>query len=206
MGVSQRKDNTIEVKCFTCSNPFYTELRNYNYKIKTKKQKKFFCSKSCYIESRKVPEVSYSCDCCGAEFSKKPYYFNRYEKHFCSRKCSQKYINEFINDSSWEKAVENFFIEKKIYYLREYKLEKYRYDFYLPDHNLLIEIDGAYWHNKDETVRKRDRYKNNLARKMGFSLLRFVSYDKKFLNNVIKDISILIDTFIEPTYIKKIYK
>lgn len=57
------------------------------------------------------------------------------------------------------------------------------YDFYLPDYNLLIEVDGIFYHGKnikDEDLkydiqkqcRKNDKYKNKLALEKGFTLLR----------------------------------
>lgn len=52
------------------------------------------------------------------------------------------------------------------------------YDFYLSDYNLLIEVDGYHFHHKDSTfprIKERlenDIYKNKLAKKQGFKLVR----------------------------------
>ena len=45
------------------------------------------------------------------------------------------------------------------------------YDFYIPSLNLLVEMDGEYWHRKPETL-NRDIIKNKLAEKNGKSLVR----------------------------------
>jgi DNA mismatch endonuclease (patch repair protein) len=68
-------------------------------------------------------------------------------------------------------------------YIHPYQVEDKIYDFYLPDYKLLIEVDGTYWHGKGLTNnkmnnmqkkhKKNDKYKNNLASKLGFGLLRF---------------------------------
>lgn len=61
-------------------------------------------------------------------------------------------------------------------------LENKIYDLYLPVYNILIEVDGCYWHSKNVPLSemnsqqlrrwKNDRYKDTLARKRGYKLLR----------------------------------
>jgi len=73
--------------------------------------------------------------------------------------------------------------EFKINYEQSYYLCKKIYDFYLPKYNILIEIDGIYWHGKDlkdielnETQsknRKNDKLKNKIAKENNMKLLRF---------------------------------
>jgi very-short-patch-repair endonuclease len=56
------------------------------------------------------------------------------------------------------------------------------YDFYLPKLNLIIETDGVYWHGKglsenqmndmQKKHKRNDEYKNYLAKKNNFKLLR----------------------------------
>jgi very-short-patch-repair endonuclease len=45
------------------------------------------------------------------------------------------------------------------------------YDFYIPSLNLLLEIDGEYWHSLPKNV-KNDKYKDELAKIAGYKLLR----------------------------------
>lgn len=61
---------------------------------------------------------------------------------------------------------------------------KYKiYDFYLPEHNVLIEADGDYWHGNPDKFSElneqqkinvdNDKFKNELAKKCGYELIRF---------------------------------
>jgi very-short-patch-repair endonuclease len=49
------------------------------------------------------------------------------------------------------------------------------YDFYLPEKNILIECDGDYWHSLPENV-ENDLFKDELAKKQNFKLIRFPEY------------------------------
>ena len=58
--------------------------------------------------------------------------------------------NHTINSSSIEQKIENYFIENKFNYIHQYKSIEYPFscDFYLPDYNLYIEIQGHFSHGK----------------------------------------------------------
>ena len=45
-----------------------------------------------------------------------------------------------------EKKVEEYLIEKNINYKYNFILEKYQFDFFLKDYNIIIEVQGDYWH------------------------------------------------------------
>jgi very-short-patch-repair endonuclease len=71
------------------------------------------------------------------------------------------------------------------------------YDFYLPDYNLLIEVDGNYWHSKgkcdidilNKSLKNRrngDRIKNKIALKKGYRLFRVWEDELYKLENLIK--------------------
>lgn len=65
------------------------------------------------------------------------------------------------------------------------------FDFYLPDYNLIVEVDGCYYHanpkiypdgqlnNMQKKNKKNDLYKNALASTMGYKLERFWETDLK---------------------------
>ena len=70
------------------------------------------------------------------------------------------------------------------------------YDFYLPDYNILIEVDGDFWHcnpnkfpdPKYESQKynlERDKEKNQWANENGYKLIRFWEDD---INNNIKEV------------------
>ena len=55
--------------------------------------------------------------------------------------------------------------------IREYVLKDRRYDGFIEELGILIESDGAYWHNTVKG-RRNDKYKNNLAKEAGLLLVR----------------------------------
>lgn len=67
-------------------------------------------------------------------------------------------------------------------YFISYENKIYFYDFYLPQYNLLIEVDGSYWHGNpkfyeklNETqnhAQKNDQIKNQIAKEKCFKLIR----------------------------------
>jgi very-short-patch-repair endonuclease len=96
-------------------------------------------------------------------------------------------INIINNSSKGEKSVMKFLENNNIKYIREYKFQDckninyLRFDFYLPDYNLLIEYDGKQHFNSIniwgglEGLKKRklnDEIKNKYCKKNGIPLLR----------------------------------
>src|SRR5690606_27876618 len=68
-----------------------------------------------------------------------------------------------------EKVMESFLNNSGIRYKYSFILEKRQFDFHLPDHNILIECDGDYWHanpkfypNPDD--RQKERQQNDLEK------------------------------------------
>lgn len=48
---------------------------------------------------------------------------------------------------------------------------KFLVDAYLPDHNIVIEVDGSYWHSLDRVV-KKDKAENAYLKKCGYRVIR----------------------------------
>lgn len=77
------------------------------------------------------------------------------------------------------------------------KLKNKIFDLYIPKNNLIIEVDGCYWHSKnvklddmdEQQLRrwKNDRYKDNLANKKGYKLMR-IWEDEIDVTNVLERI------------------
>lgn len=102
--------------------------------------------------------------------------------------------------SKLEDKFEVFLLELKIEYKKFFKIanQKYFYDFYLPKYNLIIEVDGDFFHSNPikypngpvyKTQIKNyetDQIKNKLAKLNGFKLLRFWESD---INNGPKSIT-----------------
>jgi len=100
---------------------------------------------------------------------------------------SQKYppMNRAKREmSNLERMVADMLDDLKIEYEREKPLKYMQgwryYDFNLIDYNILIEVDGAYWHGDvgskasyaNMMAKKNDLTKNWLAKKEGFTMLR----------------------------------
>ena len=56
--------------------------------------------------------------------------------------------------SNLEVALANRLNAMGLKYEEQYSLDMYTWDFYLPDHNALIDVDGEYWHSLKENVAK----------------------------------------------------
>ncbi len=90
------------------------------------------------------------------------------------------------NSSKGERVLEAIFDNKDIKYIREYKLpeivNRFEYDFYLPEHNTLVEFHGIqhykpieYFGGEDALsyVKRNDRFKRDLAYLFKYRLLEF---------------------------------
>lgn len=70
-------------------------------------------------------------------------------------------------------------------YQDQYSVGCKRYDFFLPDYNLLIEYDGWYWHKSNWAIEngatERDVKKNKLAEQLGFDLIRLAGLPRRDL-------------------------
>ena len=72
--------------------------------------------------------------------------------------------------------------EKNIEFITPFVLENKIFDLYIPKYNVIIEVDGCYWHSKNVQINdmnkqqlrrwKNDRFKENLLNKHGYKLIR----------------------------------
>ena len=92
--------------------------------------------------------------------------------------CSRK-----NNGSKREKEIENILIENNIKYIREKSFDEgaHKFDFFLPEYNLLIEHDGIqhfkicnFFGGYDyfKQLNESDMFKNNFCKENSYSLLR----------------------------------
>lgn len=115
------------------------------------------------------------CDTCGKEFFEKQYKLRDFDNHFCSTDCRRKWFAEICSqredfkeqarirgaylmsirdkkdksdkiNSKPQLAVNSLLDEMSIEYEREKNLVYYSVDNYLKKYNLIIEIQGDYWH------------------------------------------------------------
>lgn len=110
------------------------------------------------------------CTYCGKEHYVKPYKFEQQDNFFCSKTCRQAWYaevysqrevwkeaarqrmlqqlknNAFGTETIPQKIVNNILNEIGVNYVREQVFEFYSVDNYLLDFNLIIEVQGDYWH------------------------------------------------------------
>lgn len=195
MGKKTGKD----VKCKNCGKLHYRS--GWQLKIKTR----YFCSRSCADKAHsdlltKHEYKQVKCLECGKEFKQ----HWKGPKKFCSSKCSSRYNLSVINSKETtkkgtkpEKEFAMLLEELEVEFIFQHPVPwrkgwKKWYDFYLPQKNLLIEVDGTYWHGKDLktaqlneqqwNTRRNDRLKNYLAKQRGYILKRVWSSEIKLLD------------------------
>ena len=79
-----------------------------------------------------------------------------------------------INLSKW-------LVQENLSYIAQYpmitNIGTFVYDFYVPSMNLLIEVDGEYWHSKSLEQINRDKLKMRKAKEIGFVVVRISDQD-----------------------------
>lgn len=97
-----------------------------------------------------------------------------------------------IKTSKLELKFECLLKELRINYKTQFRVGYKWFDFYLPDTNTLIEVDGDYWHGnpnvykgKYSNMQKKnhvnDLFKTSLAEASGFKIFRF--WENEINNN-----------------------
>jgi len=181
-GLGQR--NGEEKECAVCKKLYYV----------AKWQKSTSCSKKCHSSGLKKPLVTLLCKHCGISFQRKGHEVRRNssENYFCSVKClclwnnkTGKALSKRINTKP-EQETKRLLRSLKVKYISNfkviYKSSVKFYDIFIPSLNLLIEVDGIYWHAKELKMsqmndtqqhnRKNDKLKNKIAKNMGYKLVR----------------------------------
>ena len=145
-------------------------------------------------ESTKSHRRQYICKCdCGNEVITTSTYLITGQTRSCG--CLNSYYNSYI---------QKFLNKLKIKYEPEYTIyigkSRYRFDFYLPKYNLMIEYDGEqhykpmrYHNDKDRNIedlakrKKRDEIKNKYCQDNNINLLRIPYYEKENIDFIIID-------------------
>lgn len=206
-----QRRNGINVPCKTCGSEIYIS--------KWEKTKKY-CSKECSDKGNTIQPVEIKCanEFCDNTCTRSPRQLERIKEKnisgpFCSVRCNNVFRSQKASvlnitkntkpelkfKSLLEQSGIEFTFQKSLPWKRGWK--KW-YDFYIPSLNLLIEVDGVYWHGKgiedkdldirQKQSRENDILKNTLALERGYNLLRIweddidkfnietiYSYDKK---------------------------
>jgi very-short-patch-repair endonuclease len=191
--VKEKNKSGMIVYCLSCGASIYKQ----RYQLKP--GYKPFCSKECANKGQLVNRVEIKCtnEFCSNIVLKTQNEIDKYvirnAKIFCSVKCNN--INRSQTAGSMVKHsgtkpelyFESLLKVNSIEYIHQYPIPwkkgwKKWFDFYIPKYNLLIEIDGIYWHGKgkldtelnvhQEQSRLNDIQKSALAQNAGYNLLR----------------------------------
>ena len=121
-----------------------------------------YCSWKC--RARLIKE--YNCEHCGKTFKSNE---TRWKPRFCSIACYRRSRSE----TNLEATVRHKLYDLKIKHKQEIKIGRYSVDFLLPKYNIVVEVDGKYWHRNKE----RDERKNSYLQKHGFIVIRIPEID-----------------------------
>lgn len=144
------------------------------------------CEKSDFIKSRVVPKVR-------ERMGEEAYRAQLREKGLkgyqtLMYKGSAKMLNNF------EQEMVDQIIRKGYICITQFEVDKWYYDSYLPEKNLIIEFDGDYWHPKtledctNDRLKRQwhiDRMKDELAIKKGYKIIRIRESEKHLLTELI---------------------
>jgi very-short-patch-repair endonuclease len=98
-----------------------------------------------------------------------------------------------------EKGMVNILTELGLTFQSQLIISSFIYDFYVPEFNLIIEVDGDYYHGNpakyarhelnamQKKNRRRDRTKTKLATQSNYDLLRFWETDINASPDIVRD-------------------
>jgi very-short-patch-repair endonuclease len=134
-------------------------------------------------------DIKHVCPICGSVF-----YLTDTKRHnkirCCCRKCSISYIAKraATSTSTLERNMMSVLNEMDISFRTQYMVDLFPVDFYIEDYNLIIQVDGVYWHSKP-SAQERDARCNEAIKQQGYKLLRFREdecNDIDFVINIIR--------------------
>ena len=151
-----------------CSNACKTKFTLYKHclrcgKLFTAKREDIkYCSEEC-----RRPSVYINCLNCGNKFRVVP--SQKEIRKFCSFSCYRKYRGE----SSIEIIIRKSLDRLNIKYIQEFQINSYSVDFFLPNSNICLEVDGKYWHKNV----KKDTLRDKKLKVLGYDILRIKELD-----------------------------
>ncbi len=167
----------VEAICKKCQKPFM--LR------RTLVSKQEYCSQKCsgvavgemHTGAKSPvwkPKIKLCCANCGNDFETYPSRSER--RKYCSRKClTAGNLKRFAANerTDIEIAMAKALSEHKVKYSEQVVMfDKFMVDFLLPEHNIIVQCDGMYWHDRPK-AKQRDKGQDRYFAKAGYTVLRF---------------------------------
>lgn len=84
-------------------------------------------------------------------------------------------------DSKLEIKVEKLILKANLHYIKQWKYEMGIADFFLPKQNIVLEVDGSYWHSLPKRIEK-DKLHNEFLKSKGYTVIRIPEAD--IVNNI----------------------
>jgi very-short-patch-repair endonuclease len=162
-------------------NPFFGKHHTDEHKNNLSKIQLNNCSYRYKKQGKNPDKIKKNCCWCDTEFYVVE---SKSKRKYCSYTCAinDNFGFDPLKKTKPEKKFEELLKIHNIDYKSPFPLKGKLYDFYMPLKNLLIEIDGIYWHGKglsdkelNETQthnRKNDKIKTCIAKEMGYTLVR----------------------------------
>ena len=176
-------------KCEICGKEFHViPARNNTAK---------YCSQECLNESKRRVTgkahplynlIEIKCDYCGKPYREKPAKMKMYKHHFCSRRCLGCYtILHQNNPSSIERKLAGYLVDHNISFICQFKYKLGVADFFIKP-NIVIEVDGDYWHNLPN-AQERDKRQTLYLEEEGYTVLHLWEHEinkepKKCINRI----------------------
>ncbi|MDO4975538.1 MAG: hypothetical protein Q4E61_04415 [Alphaproteobacteria bacterium] len=157
-------------KCEICGEFFETSKKS-TQKLCSNKCQNIWQTYQTGKLNKRNKRIDYNCDFCKKDIEILPCEQKLFSHHFCSNECRQKWYAEvFSQNEEWKnesqkralKLLENQSVNTNtkpqiitnnlldsldISYINEKNFTYYSVDNYLPDYNLIIEVNGDYWHS-----------------------------------------------------------
>ena len=185
-----------EYKCPQCSNVKLLAESSFKEAVRLKRICKSCAMKKWQTEKygkKDTKEFTSSCCNCGKVKNHKWKNISQTQAESLSKKLSKKLCKSCSNSIHFtlskkkkntkpEIELKTILKELKISFQQSYKYKGNYYDFYLPELDTLVEVDGTYWHGKglkweelnetQKTSRKNDENKNKKCLESQQSLIR----------------------------------
>ena len=198
-----------DYKCPTCSKVTLLAECSYKEAVRLKRQ-----CKSCAMKkwqnkkygNKKTTEFTSTCPNCGVEKKHKWKNISPTQAKTLTETMSKKLCRSCSNSIHYvlspkksntkpERKLKTILNKLKIKYKQSYKFEGYYFDFFLPEYNILVEVDGNYWHGKglewgdlnetQKNSRKNDLKKNQICLDSQQKLIRL--WEDEVIESILLD-------------------
>lgn len=136
---NESRERHIDRICPICNTPFTVRMS------RPAERPGIYCSITCRGLARHQ-RISLTCEQCGRVYERTPANVER--SRFCSAQCRGGWTANHMPNSrtSIEIAIDALLTDLSIVYRAQHSIGPYVCDFYVPEHRLVIECDGLYWH------------------------------------------------------------